>query len=82
MNTKTYCIIDATDVKYIHFNRVLESGPDSLRNSLDGTKTFVKYEGEQPECLFNIAGDLVGLPEYTHSEFIEILNSSEWTVQD
>ena len=28
----------------IDFNSVLESSPSSLRTSVDGTKTFVKYE--------------------------------------
>jgi len=28
----------------IDFNQVLESSPESLRLSVDGTKTFIKYE--------------------------------------
>jgi hypothetical protein len=28
----------------IDFNQILESSPESLRLSVDGTKTFIKYE--------------------------------------
>ena len=55
-NNLHYCIIDWEDVKAINFTHVQESVPESLRRSIDGTKTFVKYEGEQPEFIFHIAG--------------------------
>ena len=41
---RRWLIIPATEVENIDFNQVLESGPDSLRYSVDGTQTFVKYE--------------------------------------
>ena len=81
-NNLRYCIIECVDIGLVHFNKVKETSPDTMRRSLDGTKTFVKYEGEQPEFIFHIAGNLVGLPEYTHEEFIEILKGSEWATQD
>jgi len=46
-----------------------------LRYSLDGTQTFVKYEGEQPSFLN-------GKQEYTHSEILTILATPEWTDPD
>jgi hypothetical protein len=81
-NNLHYCIINRDDVKCINFACVKETGPDTLRRSIDGTKTFVKYEGDQPDCLFEIAGNLTGLPEYTHEEILEILKGSEWSKQD
>ena len=81
-NNLHYCIIDWENAKSISFTEVKESSPESLRRSIDGTKTFVKYEGEQPEFIFHIAGSLVGLPEYTHQEFLEILKEPEWAPQD
>ena len=41
---RRWLIISANDVENINFNQVLESGLDTLRYSVDGTKTFVKYE--------------------------------------
>lgn len=81
-NNLRYCIIESSDIDLVNFSKVKEDSPDTMRRSLDGTKTFVKYDGEQPEFIFHIAGNLVGLPEYTHEEFIEILKGSEWVTQD
>lgn len=69
---RTYCIIDASDVSSVDFDQVAETSADTLRYSLDGTKTFVKYEGDQPSFLS-------GKTEYTHSEILAILSGDEWT---
>jgi hypothetical protein len=48
MNTpfpnRRWLVIPATLVETIDFNQVLESSETSLRYSVDGTKTFIKYE--------------------------------------
>lgn len=48
MNTpfpnRRWLIIPSTIVSTIDFDEVQESFPDSLRYSIDGTKTFVKYD--------------------------------------
>ena len=41
---RRWLIIPATLIGSIDFNQVLESSPESLRLSVDGTKTFIKYE--------------------------------------
>lgn len=41
---RRWLVIPATEVENVNFNQVLESGADSLRYSVDGTQTFVKYE--------------------------------------
>jgi hypothetical protein len=41
---RRWLIIDATMVPQINWNQILESSPQGLRYSVDGTKTFVKYE--------------------------------------
>jgi len=82
MKEKTFCIIESKHIDHINFNHVFELGTSCLRYSLDGSKTFVKYIGEQPEFIFAITGDLIGLPEYSHQEMIEILKGPEWTSQD
>jgi len=41
---RRWLVIPATDVENVNFNQVLEANADSLRYSVDGTKTFVKYE--------------------------------------
>jgi hypothetical protein len=69
---KTYCIINSSDVSSVDFDQVLETSTDTLRYSVDGTKTFVKYEDGQPSFLW-------GKTEYTHEEILEVLATDEWT---
>ena len=69
---KTYVIIDETEVANVDFDQVLETSANTLRYSVDGSKTFVKYEGSQPSFLS-------GKTEYTHSEILTILATDEWT---
>jgi len=69
---RNYVIIDASEVPSVDFSQVLEISADTLRYNLDGTKTFVKYEGETPSFL-------VGKPSFSHSEILEILSNENWT---
>ena len=72
---RTYVIINSSDVSSVDFSKVSETSADTLRYSLDGTKTFVKYEGEQPSFLS-------GKTEYDHAEILSILATDEWTDTD
>ena len=69
---KSYCIISSDDVSSIDFDQVLETSKETLRYSLDGSQTFVKYEGAKPRFLY-------GKDTYTHSQIREILAGSDWT---
>jgi len=72
---RKYVIIDATEVSSINFDQVVETSVDTICYSVDGTQTFVKYEGDQPSFLS-------GKQEYTHSEILAILATDEWTTSD
>jgi hypothetical protein len=67
----TYVIIAADKVVDIDFSEVKETSADTLRYSLDGTKTFVKFEGDTPSFL-------EGEDTYTHSEILDVLASAAW----
>lgn len=41
---RRWLVIPATEAPNVDFNQVLESSIETLRHSVDGTKTFVKYE--------------------------------------
>ena len=69
---RTYVIIDASAVSSVDFDQVLETSADTLRYSVDGTKTFVKFRGDTPSFL-------IGEPQYDHSEILTILSGPEWT---
>lgn len=74
MNLK-YVILDASDVSSIDFSEVMETSADTLRYSLDGSQTFIKYEGTRPSFLD-------GKTQYDHSEILTILAGPEWTDPD
>ena len=71
-NSHAYVIIEASEADSVDFNEVINTSKEMLRYSLDGTKTFVKYEGTQPFFL-------LGKTEYTHEEILSILSGPEWT---
>ena len=70
--SRNYVIIDASEVSSVDFDQVLETGPSTLRYSLNGSQTFVKFEGDTPSFL-------EGKTANTHSEMLEILAGEEWT---
>jgi len=69
---RTYCIINSDEVSSIDFNQVAETSSETLRYSIDGTKTFVKFSGDMPSFL-------EGKTQYSHSEIRDILSNAEWT---
>jgi hypothetical protein len=75
MNRK-YVILDAVDVPSIDFDQVMETSADTLRYSLDGSQTFIKYEGTRPSFLDENDIDL------THSEILDVLSHEDWTPVD
>tara|TARA_R100000008_G_C3446973_1_gene97390 strand:+ start:172 stop:420 length:249 start_codon:yes stop_codon:yes gene_type:complete len=74
-----YVIIKTEYLEYVDFSKIKEDSPDTLRYSLDGEYFFVKYEGEQPDFVYSITKDAIGLDEYNHTEIIKILEGPEWT---
>ena len=70
--SRKYVIISADEVDSVIFSQVDETSPDTIRYSLDGSLTFVKYDGAKPSFLH-------GKDTYTHSEILTILATNEWT---
>ena len=73
MNNRTYVIIDSSLVESedFDFSQVMETSASTLRYSVDGTKTFVKFVGEVPSFL-------EGLTTYNHDEIRAVLATEEW----
>lgn len=70
-----YMIVLVSEVDEVDFNQVFETSPDTLRISVDGLKTFFKWEGETPSSIEALS---YKEGEFTHSEILNILNSPEW----
>lgn len=73
-----YVVISADDVSNIDFSQVLETSADTLRYSVDGTLTFVKYEREEDESMpSSVAACTSKSQEYSHAEILAILNNED-----
>lgn len=42
--SRNFIIFSVEEIDKINFNAVLETSPETLRRSIDGTKTFVKWD--------------------------------------
>ena len=72
---RKYVIINASEVGTVDFSQVVETSANTLRYSVDETKTLVKFEGDAPSFLD-------GKTQYTHSEILNILSGPEWTPEE
>ena len=73
---RSYLIFSISEIDKIDFSKVQETSADTLRLSVDGTKSFVKWEGEAPEFVATLT---TAEGPYTHSEILTILSGPEWT---
>lgn len=73
---KKYIIFDYSEIHKINFNEVYETSQDTLRKSIDGMKTFIKYDDTIPNSIQLIENKS---QEYTYQEIITILSTNEWT---
>ena len=75
--TRQFMIFNVSELPSINFNEVLETSAETVRISIDGTRTFVKWDGEvEPECVTNLT---TKEGPYTYNEIIEIMSTSEWS---
>ena len=73
---RKFIIFNVSELNHINFNEVLETSSDTVRKSVDETKTFVKWDGIMPECVNNLT---TKEGPYTYDEIIPILLTTEWT---
>lgn len=74
---RNYLIFSTTELDKVDFAQVLETSAETVRLSVDGTKTFVKWEGDTPP---DFVSELTTAEDsYTHAEILEILSTEEWT---
>ena len=73
---RNFMIFNISELNQIDFTQVLETSEDTVRKSIDGTKTFVKWDGETPQCVIDIS---TKEGPYTYDEILIILSTPEWT---
>ncbi len=72
---REFMIFNVSELPQIDFTQVCETSIDTVRKSIDGTKTFVKWDGTIPSSVDSLT---TKEGPYTYDEIIEILNGPEW----
>jgi hypothetical protein len=76
-SNRRYVIFSVSELNKIDFEEVLETSAETVRKSVNQTKTFVKWEGEAPTSVQTLT---TKSKYYTHEEILNILSGQEWTV--
>lgn len=75
---RQFIIFNVSELPQIDFTQVLETSADTVRKSVDGTKTFVKWDGDGIPSSVDSLTTKEG--PYTYDEMLQILNTPEWTI--
>ena len=74
---REFMIFNVSELDTIDFTQVLETSIDTVRKSVDGTKTFVKWDGQTIPSSVDALTTKEG--PYTYGEILAILATEEWT---
>lgn len=76
MENRQFIIFNVSELNKIDFTQVLETSSETIRKSVDGTKTFIKWDGETPHCVTELT---TKEGPYNYEEILAILATEEWT---
>jgi hypothetical protein len=77
---RQFMVFNVSELPQIDFSQVLETSIDTVRKSVDETKTFVKWDGETiPSSVDSL---ITKEGPYTYEEILTILSGPEWTSND
>jgi hypothetical protein len=76
-DNREFMIFNISELGTIDFTQVLETSADTVRKSVNQTKTFVKWDGQViPQCVQDLT---TKEGPYTYNEMLTILSTPEWT---
>ena len=76
---RTFMIFNVSELEKINFNEVLETSMDTVRKSIDLTKTFVKWEGNTPSSVLTLT---TTEGPYNYGEMVALMSTPEWQSDD
>lgn len=76
-DNRKYMIFSVSEIESINFSEVVQKSSSSLRISIDGTKTLVKWEGV--EVPSSVDALITKQGPYSYEEILAIMETSEWT---
>ena len=77
---REYMIFNMSEVNQIDFSQVLETSAETLRVSVNGSKSFVKWEGGVVPTSVDALTTKEG--PYTYTEILAILTGVDWVEPD
>jgi hypothetical protein len=78
MESRKYIIFDVSELIKINFDEVMETSSNTLRVSLDGSKTFVKYTSDDmPTSVSNLT---TKIGPFDEMEMNVTLGNADWTI--
>ena len=75
--SREFMIFNVSELDTIDFTQVLETSAETVRKSVDGTKTFVKWNGAEIPSSVDALTTKEG--PYTYEEILTILATEEWS---
>ena len=75
-DNRRFMIFNVSELDQIDFSTVLETSAETVRKSVNETKTFVKWDEEIPTCVNNLT---TKEGPYTYEDILIILSTPEWT---
>ncbi len=78
-NNRKFMIFNVSELNKIDFEQVCETSSETVRKSVDETKTFVKWSGDIPECILNLN---TKEGPYTYEEILNILSNEYWSISE
>ena len=77
--SRQFMILNTSEIGSIRFDDVLESSTSTLRRSVDGSKTFIKWDGTMPSWVNDLT---TKEGPYTYTQIIDILSTSDWISEE
>ena len=82
IENRQFMVLSASELHLVNFSEVMEDSAETVRKSVDGAKTFVKWS-PHPENLEYVPPSVEALSTkegpYSYEEILNILSSEEWT---
>jgi len=72
-----WVIIPVTELDNVDFSQVCETSADTVRKSVDGTQTFVKWDGDDMPATVTALQNKSEV--YSHEEILAILATEAWS---
>ena len=72
-----YIIFNISEIDKVNFEEVKETSKETLRISIDGTKTFIKWDEDETPSFVNTLTTIEGT--YTYEEILKILSTDLWS---